>query len=676
MEIKKIVRDTKKRKNETLEYSDHKEKLIHNTKRKKRGPKIGFIQNKVNDELKKILEQSDIPCEIENGEVVIKNVFNSDSLIKNKEKMNENGNFSANANSNINKRNIIPGSFDEFIENLNTLYRDYLNPSENENEEMLNNSHFVFSLDEFKNKNNPTTYRELYLKEYTPKDSFQEFKFDNTTETLYIDFNLISDFFKYAFSISLAINPGVLLMKIKQKTLLPGLLFAIYATAYLYRPNCDKEKYNFYLSRSKYYLFKTLHKENIQNLQTAHIIANIEPGTYSSYILSGFMVRLLKMFKNTKDINAKEYIDFYYGYINSELLLNLTCNCLPENFSWLDEAIPKVLLDHLILFGNHPLERLQIKTISVTRFLVKVLNHIRCRRKGEFDKNEFKKLIDESDDMLGILIEDYNFIQSNKFKNSLTHQYYIHALFTIAKMLLYNIELSPYVYKKKISFSNKYINIKTRNTTNHNYDENDSRSSSHNNMNDEEDDGDDDDDSQLEFDYKNRDFREKYDKYCILKNIKFSGFNYKLYDKEEEEKEEESKRLDKDSDPLEFLELHPLIKDFDYKKYYHLCFENAEWSKLILRRVNERLQNYPNRAHYPCYLGFIFYHLGLFYMMIYANLKLEQFKEDIEYFHEQIKVMNEPYISFYYDKLYENAKKEAYDAFLEDSLIFCPRGLI
>jgi len=63
-------------------------------------------------------------------------------------------------------------------------------------------------------------------------------------------------------------------------------------------------------------------------------------------------------------------------------------------------------------------------------------------------------------------------------------------------------------------------------------------------------------------------------------------------------------------------------------------------------------------------------------MVIYANFKNDDVKENIEFYHNQIKVMYKefPVLSLHFSRLYEKAKIEAYEAYSNDSIIFCPKG--
>jgi len=237
------------------------------------GPKSGFICDKINIELKKMLEESDIPCEIEDGDVIVK-AFNSSTFTKDeKDLMKEKKKFKIASTNNINEDNIILNSLDKITEKLIDIYKNCIKSYKFKSSDFFENINNVFSLDDFKFSKNPFIYNDLIFEKLNGVDTKIEFGNDYRSEIVPIDFNLISDFYKYSFSNSLVINPGILVMKIKQKIVEPSLLFAIYACACLYRPNYDKKKFNYFLDRATYCLSKSINNDNIQNLQASYIVS-------------------------------------------------------------------------------------------------------------------------------------------------------------------------------------------------------------------------------------------------------------------------------------------------------------------------------------------------------------------------------------------------------------------
>jgi len=374
------------------------------------------------------------------------------------------------------------------------------------------------------------------------------------------------------------------------------------------------------------------------------------------------------------DIYVKEYLATYYTFINTDLLLNITCNCIPDILSWFNQAIPKNLIERFFLFEKHPFENLSIKYFVVTNFLVKVVKYKRNCRNGIFSKKIFKRLFKESDNITETLKKDFMFIQNSEFKSQLQSQYYLYLLFYMAKLFLFNMELSPYIYDGKLIPLKKYVKIKAESTNINSPLQNIQNHSSNKDSYVEEEDSSD-CNSKFSTDYFDENFQKRYQEYSILENIKYPGFIYKVYDESEKSRNDDKGENEADEEDERFLDIPSPISSIDYKNCYRICYETAEKATLFLKEINEELK--PFEA-YPYYLCTVFYHIGLFYMIAYTNFKEEKDKENIEYYQEQIKAMGKyfPFISYYYLKTYKKAKKEAYIAFQDDSILFCPRGLI
>ncbi|OUM59159.1 hypothetical protein PIROE2DRAFT_15385 [Piromyces sp. E2] len=622
------------------------------SQRKKRGPKTGFINEKVNNALRKILRESDIPFGIQNEEIVI----------------------------NYQKKNDKTNTEDKVVKEFSFLYQKYFKSYENNNKDIFGNSFEIVLKDNSEIKNNSTMFENVPFDNLNmTKQLFKDFEL-NELNSFNIDYNLISDFFKYCFTVSLIINPSVMLMRIKRKLITPALLFAIYSGAYLYRPKRNLEKAKYYSHLSKIYLLNNFQTTTIQNIQTAYILSNLEPGTKDSYLLSGMCRRLFHSLNiyNCSSIRNnllnRENIDTFWNCLNNELLLNLTCNCIPDQLNWLNPVIPKYLTDPFLFENDRP-SNIGIKYYAISGLLVKVLKHVKNRNNGKFNNEEFNNLKEEIENVQKLLKYDYDFINKSKYKNEMKFQFYTYILFFTTKLILYNIKFSPYVYGKRLNFSKKYIQIrKKQNIIESNFEisNNKSKKKSINNanpLNNETYRGEIPfQPSEIDFlNEKINDFEKKYQTFSLLERIPYPGFNYKLYNKTEKTNKNEN---------IKFLKLHPSIKNIDYEKLYNICFDIVEEAKHFLKNLNKQL-DHKIRIYYPWYLGFSFYNIGLFYMVVYANFKVEKVKNDIEYFHEQIKEINNyfPYLSFYYSKMYQNAKLEAYEAYSNNSILFCPKEL-
>jgi len=386
-------------------------------------------------------------------------------------------------------------------------------------------------------------------------------------------------------------------------------------------------------------------------------------------MLSGITLRLVKVLNLNDDSKQIKNDLFYYERVNSiwlsisiDTLLNLTCNSI-DHIIWLDHPIPQSVTDR-ILMKNYPPTEQSIKFIVITNYTAKVIKHAKSRREGKFNNKEFLNLMEELETIRKYLKKDFNNFQNQIKKSSIGYQFYIYLIFFTAKLILFNMELSPFVYQNQLFSSSKYIKI--RNTSSKFKSTINSNSNTNNNLERDPNDSQNDKNLNLSNDkntnFKGEYFKNRYHHFSILENIPHTCFNYKRYDE-----------VDND-DPSLFLNIPPLISDIDYESCYNVCFNTVELAKNVLLEINEQMDQ--SRIIYPCYLCFAFYNIGLFYMLIYANFKKEKVKKDIEYFHDQIKNMYDyyPYISTYYSKMYEYAKVDAYEAFSDDSIIFCPKG--
>jgi len=604
-------------------------------KKTKKGPKIGFLNSRVNTKVFEILTESNIQCEINNEEIIIGNKKETDSnsecidynmvnannvdlgynsdfnfefysddncdtnygdqLIKEKT-INQNVN-STKINVEFVKKKMNSDSKTNIINSISILYLRYLRSNEI-NHEFLNNLHDIFSLNIFDFQYCGNPLRTISFQDFenlgtTMVENVPGFK----TDKLHINFNLIVDFFKYSYNIALIIHPIIILFRIQQKSLSPGLLFAIYAGAYLFRPNQNKLKSKYYYIMAVRSLFRNIQKYDIQNLQTAFILSNILPGVYINYILSGITLRLVKAL-NLNDYKQVKDNLFYYERVNSiwlsiniDTLLNLTCNCL-DHLNWLDQPIPQSVTDRMLMEHYPPTEH-SIKYIVITNYLAKVIKHAKYRREGKFNREEFKALMEELESIRKHLKKDFNNFKENKIKlknSSDICQFFIYLIFFTAKLILFNIELSPFMYQNKILPSKRYIKVRK---TMHNFQShfNSSSNNINNNINmdipvNENLNLSNTEEPVLinprsyysEADFNSEYFEKRYHFFSILENISYSCSNYRIYD--------EINETDNNDNTL-FLNIPHIINDMDYESCYYVCLNTVELAKNVLNEIND-----------------------------------------------------------------------------------------
>jgi len=457
-------------------------------------------------------------------------------------------------------------------------------------------------------------------------------------------------------------------------------------------------------------------------------------------MLSGLSVRLIKVLVfNVEPSGILEPL-FYeersktiWCCYAKDSLMNITCNIV-YNPIWSDHCVSQSISD-ISIFQKFTPEKYTIIYMTIVVCLTKIVRHAIKRRKNSINKKEFKDLIDEITSTF-ISLENHITISHKNMTKPNDHYisciiYHYTLLFT-AKLILFNIELSPYIYKYKINNSKKYVKVKHKilsieNIIVNDYDyiksinqNNDTTTSSpnikkenipiskdtlivnteplasssfsnikYNNGNE-------------KFIFTNNKFQyissnekiekiqsngnsstfsnvfelnsyEKivtqlendYYKSCILKKIPETHFNYREYNENEEKNTDDS---------LEFLEYPPHLNDFDYESCFNVCLDTVDKATQAIKRLISYYDK--SQLYYQNCLCWSFYNIGLFYMLIYANFKKDDAKEYIEFYHNQIRVMYKvyPILSLYYSKIYEQAKIEAYEAYSNDSIIFCPKG--
>jgi len=358
------------------------------------------------------------------------------------------------------------------------------------------------------------------------------------------------------------------------------------------------------------------------------------------------------------------------------------------------------------MIQNYAPEKYVFIYMSIVLCLTKTINHAKSRRNNIINKKDFKDLIDEITSTFRSLENHISITKKNISKENDLHYisciiYHYMLLFT-AKLILFNIELSPYIYSHKISRSKKYVQVKCKplsarniiiNDYNYNNDNDNKKEtspltkmlpkntsitapksltslSSSILINESNDNNEfitsnnneyytqDDIVSQLEIDnYKS----------CTFINYPVPFFNYREYNENEENNVNNS---------LKFLEIPPFLNDFDYENSFNVCLDTVDKATKIIRKLIAYFDEAQLQIKYQNCLCWTFYNIGLFYMLVYANFRNDDVKENIEFYHKQIKVMYKvfPVLSLHFSKLYEKAKNEAYEAYSNDTIIFYPRG--
>lgn len=89
-----------------------------------------------------------------------------------------------------------------------------------------------------------------------------------------IDFKLIDEYFYYAHLYFPILDKDVLLERIQNKTIFPGLLLAVYGSAFMFKANPSLEMSRKYIELAYNYSFDYFTEPNIQLTQTMALISN------------------------------------------------------------------------------------------------------------------------------------------------------------------------------------------------------------------------------------------------------------------------------------------------------------------------------------------------------------------------------------------------------------------
>jgi len=448
---------------------------------------------------------------------------------------------------------------------------------------------------------------------------------------------------------------------------------------------------------------------------------------------------VLNLFEDSKNnmepILYEERVKTIWCCLGKDALMNITCNFIGHS-EWIDQPLPPSATDLSVLQYYTP-ERLTVVFMAAVICLNKVIQHVKKRRNNNMDKNEFKKLIDELNLIHKHLDKHISLSKKSVTTNTnpqLSCIIYHYTMYLTTKLILFNIELSPFIYQNKLSPLKKYVQVKrsspnitgsfgkyntgenkrkilinseninnsnimtpdslaSSTSSNYNNDSNinNKNNYSNNNINSSI-------DSRELLSLQSEDINTKrvndnfnlisanslsnseslekvvdssfdceYHNKCILSKLPTPSYKYIIYNEKFKNK--------KNDDETVFLEIPSTYKqNIDYESCFNVCFETAEKATNAINILYNTFDK--SNIKYQNSFCWFFYHIGLFYMNAYANFKRIDLKEKIEFYHNQIDAIYRiyPFISAHYSKLYEEAKNEAYEAYLDDTIIFCPQG--
>ncbi|OUM64748.1 hypothetical protein PIROE2DRAFT_8437, partial [Piromyces sp. E2] len=209
---------------------------VYNAVIKKRGPRSGYIEEIVSNRVQKEFEK-----------------YVSENLISKKKMLQL-----AKNNENMFKSSEILKQYLERAKNVENIEND-ISDSKAESKINKNEILIVNTLNKSDNIGNALIYNYPYVLDYN---------------MISVDYILIETYFKYSHYYCPILIKEVFMDRLKNNTLIPGLLLAVYASACKYRPNPDLNKSEKYSKLSQIYCSVYYHDANIQTVQTLSLLAN------------------------------------------------------------------------------------------------------------------------------------------------------------------------------------------------------------------------------------------------------------------------------------------------------------------------------------------------------------------------------------------------------------------
>jgi len=159
--------------------------------------------------------------------------------------------------------NIISGNPNEYVQTLNLLSENYdkMESDVRSSLSKLKEDEFIIykKIENYENVGNAIIYNKSQILNYIYVE---------------IDYSLIDLFFHYSHYYMPSLSKEIVMEYIQNKTILPGLLLAMYASAYMFKPNPDLEKSKRYCRIAYDIIIENYYSPNIQIIQAFTIISN------------------------------------------------------------------------------------------------------------------------------------------------------------------------------------------------------------------------------------------------------------------------------------------------------------------------------------------------------------------------------------------------------------------
>ncbi|ORX47103.1 hypothetical protein BCR36DRAFT_413757 [Piromyces finnis] len=273
---------------------------IYNTTTKKRGPKIGYIEDTIQNKIRENLEN-----------LIISNQISKENIYKLAK-----NNYDIFMSSKILRKYIQEDKQEDKIQNTETndIFTNYIRQKISK----LKEKEYII----FKNPQKKELTGDAII--YNKYDYYKYYFIE-------IDYSLINIYFRYVHPYKSILIKDIVMERIRNRTIIPPLLLSIYASALMYKPNPEIKKAREYAVKAYNLLIDSYYDPNVQVIQAYTTIANCLSGTSLSWVLIGLSIKyahilnLNKEDKNlSKKLNDERKKTFWYCFSKDILFCTIT----------------------------------------------------------------------------------------------------------------------------------------------------------------------------------------------------------------------------------------------------------------------------------------------------------------------------------------------------------------
>eukprot|EP00833_Pecoramyces_ruminatium_P011596 jgi/Orpsp1_1/1185628/evm.model.c7180000094673.2 len=257
-----------------------------------------------------------------------------------------------------------------------------------------------------------------------------------------IDFKLIDEYFYYAHLYFPILDKDVLLERIQNKTIFPGLLLAVYGSAFMFKANPSLEMSRKYIELAYNYSFDYFTEPNIQLTQTMALISNCECGTNKGWIFLGIALRMAYLLELNKDDKSlsKKYNDerkFTFWYIMcKDMMISIITgrSCRYALYQYISSESAELFLKNL----NSNVSSINlILHILLANLIQKVIQYVRKSQINSKDLNKLEEEIDYWFNIFDPFFKYHNENMINEVIGEILFKLHYNIIFSTIKILFY-----------------------------------------------------------------------------------------------------------------------------------------------------------------------------------------------------------------------------------------------